>query len=84
MGQKDEWAIKIEDARYGYMTFKKSDANKAVFATGNPYINLPLEDFNQLSSQWQEKSADVICKDNKCYIEQICENIAHEIGPFKV
>lgn len=45
VGNKDEWMIELQDARYGYMTFLRSGASKAVISTGTPYIYVPSKDF---------------------------------------
>ena len=35
------WAIELQDARYGYMSFLRGKANKAVFTSGQDYIYIP-------------------------------------------
>ena len=39
--QADSWVVELQDARYGYMSFLRSSANKAVFASGMRFINVP-------------------------------------------
>lgn len=35
------WAIELQDARYGYMSFLRGSASKAIFSTGNRFIHVP-------------------------------------------
>jgi len=37
----NEWSIELQDARYGYMSFLRGKANKAVFSSGRKYIYIP-------------------------------------------
>ena len=79
-----QWTIKLEDARYGYLTFLKGSANKATFSSNDEFMYLPQEDFNYLAYQWDQKSADVECTKSYCYVNSSCAEVSHEIGPFKL
>jgi hypothetical protein len=60
-GQSDSWAIELQDARYGYMSFHKGSADKAIFASGDRFIHVPKEDFDYLGGLWKSKFAIVNC-----------------------
>eukprot|EP00347_Sterkiella_histriomuscorum_P014759 403359643 len=80
----DSWTLELQDARFIYLTFLKSGANKAKISSTEEFIYIPQEDFQGLSSAWKGKSADVNCNGTACSIKQSCEFIASEIGPFKL
>ncbi|CDW86019.1 eukaryotic aspartyl protease family protein [Stylonychia lemnae] len=84
--QKDSWTVEMQDARYIYMTFLKSGANKARISTNDEYIYIPNDDFSALKDAWKGKSADIKCPSdlNFCFINQTCQEISHTIGPFKI
>lgn len=49
---KDSWSIPLRDARYGYMSFLRGTAKRAVLATGLRFIHVPKEDFDFLGGLW--------------------------------
>jgi hypothetical protein len=67
---KNGWSIELQDARYGYMSFRRGSANKAVFSSGRKYIYIPQEDYKFLADLWQDKIASVNCKDREyCFMK---------------
>lgn len=44
-GKNDSWTIPLQDARYGYMSFLRSSADKATIATGMKFIHIPQVDY---------------------------------------
>ena len=83
--QADSWVVELQDARYGYMSFLRSSANKAVFASGMRFINVPQADYEYLGGLWQGKIATVNCQDHIfCFIKMSCSGVAQLIGPFKL
>jgi hypothetical protein len=49
---KNGWAIELQDARYGYMSFLRGSAKLAVFSSEQDYIYIPKEDFEFLGDLW--------------------------------
>ena len=57
-------------ARYGYMSFLRGSANKAVFFSGRDYIYVPKEDFEFLGGLWEDKIASIDCEKREfCYMK---------------
>ena len=50
--QKDIWSLELQDARYGYMSFLKGTAKRALLATGERFIHIPQEDLDYLGGLW--------------------------------
>lgn len=49
---RDTWSIPLQDARYGYMSFLRGTADKAVISTGLRFIHIPKVDFDYLAGLW--------------------------------
>lgn len=39
--EKNGWAIELQDSRYGYLSFLRGSAKKAVISSGHDYIYIP-------------------------------------------